>query len=259
MFKKLSSFILACVLLLAGAVAAKARGCPTDKDEIETDRPDLTNSSVVVPDGSLQSENGINLISRDGAFSVSATNSRLRFGVAPCVEILVDLPAYFAALESGANSGATHVVPAIKWQVSPAPGVSDLSLIAGLGLPTGSADIAGRGVQPYVQLPWSWEWGGVWALKGQTSGFFFPSEPEKLVVEQTLSLERELGSQASMFIEYAGQFPKTGSSSHILNTGAAYRPTKTEQLDFNVAVGLDPDAPDFIVGMGYSFRIDRLY
>jgi hypothetical protein len=47
--------------------AAAADGCPKASDEIATDRPDVTNSSIVVPVGSLQSENGINVSARDGA------------------------------------------------------------------------------------------------------------------------------------------------------------------------------------------------
>jgi hypothetical protein len=57
------------VLLATASVApidARADTCPTAKDEIATDRPDVTNSSLVVPTGSLQSENGVNFSARDG-------------------------------------------------------------------------------------------------------------------------------------------------------------------------------------------------
>jgi hypothetical protein len=35
-----------------------------------------------------------------------------------------------------------------------------------------------------------------------------------------------------------------------------YRLRKTQQVDFHVAIGLNRNAPDYIVGIGYSFRID---
>ena len=54
-------FCLASAFALLGTVAARAESCPTAKDEIATDRPDVTNSSLVVPVGSLQNENGINV------------------------------------------------------------------------------------------------------------------------------------------------------------------------------------------------------
>jgi hypothetical protein len=78
--------------LCASAAAADERTQPSNP--IETDRPDTTNSSIVVPVGSLQNENGINVSRRNGADIFDGTNSRWRLGIAPCFEILVDVPNY---------------------------------------------------------------------------------------------------------------------------------------------------------------------
>ena len=74
--------------------AAAAEGCTQPSAPIATDRPDVTNSSVVVPVGSLQNENGINVSRRAGADIFDGTNSRWRLGIAPCFEVLIDLPTY---------------------------------------------------------------------------------------------------------------------------------------------------------------------
>jgi hypothetical protein len=140
-----------------GTVRARADSCPTAKDEIATDRPDVTNSSVVVPAGSLQSENGVNFSIRDGGQIIDGTNTRWRLGIASCLELLVDLPTYSTPVRGPGSSGFSDVSPAIKWQVSPIPGKVDASVVFGVGLPTGTVDIAGRGAQPYLQMPWSWE------------------------------------------------------------------------------------------------------
>src|SRR6476659_6844057 len=90
-----------CLLLassILGTVEAQADTCPTAKDEIATDRPDVTNSSLVVPTGSLQSENGVNFSARDGGRVLDGTNTRWRLGIAPCLELLLDLPTYFATV-----------------------------------------------------------------------------------------------------------------------------------------------------------------
>ena len=59
-----SVVLLARCLLLSALILpsteARSEGCPTAKDGIATDRPDVTNSSLVVPTGSLQNENGVN-------------------------------------------------------------------------------------------------------------------------------------------------------------------------------------------------------
>src|SRR6202047_4391466 len=156
--------------------APSAHGCPTAKDAIATDRPDVTNSSLVVPVGSLQSENGVNFTARDGGRTLDGTNTRWRLGVAPCLELLLDLPTYFANIRRPGSSGFSDVAPAIKWQVSPIPGKIDVSLTAGVALPTGAVDIAGRGVQPYLQMPWSWELQDGWGLSGMLTALFRRAE-----------------------------------------------------------------------------------
>src|SRR6266404_8294721 len=159
------------------ADAWAAQDCPTNAAEIATDRPDVTNSSLVVPRGSFQNENGINFSQRDGGHVFDGTNSRLRWGIAPCLEVLVDIPTYFAAVTGPVNSGFTNITPAIKWQISPVPGKIDLSATFGAGLPTGTKTIAGPGVQPYLQFPWSWELGGGWGISGMFTNFFTPANP----------------------------------------------------------------------------------
>src|SRR5207253_1193075 len=96
---KLTTVMLT-LLIYNSTFAAKADSCPSAKDEISTDRPDVTNSSLVVPTGSLQIENGINFSARDGGRFVDGTNTRLRAGIANCFEILVDVPTYFANVRS---------------------------------------------------------------------------------------------------------------------------------------------------------------
>src|ERR1700693_6611291 len=81
------SGILFIAALIAGASGTfAADGCPTSASEISTDRPDVTNSSRVVPYGSLQSENGVDWTVRQGSDIISGTETRLRLGIAQCSE-----------------------------------------------------------------------------------------------------------------------------------------------------------------------------
>jgi hypothetical protein len=141
------AIVLPMLLVYHSTIAAKADSCPGIGDGIATDRPDVTNSSVVVPAGSLQIENGINVSARDGDRFLDGTNTRLRAGIANCLEFLVDAPTYFASVHGPGNSGLSDVAPALKWQISPVPGKVDLSAVFGVALPTGSARIAGAGAQ----------------------------------------------------------------------------------------------------------------
>jgi hypothetical protein len=109
------AIVLPMLLVYHSTIAAKADSCPVIGDEIATDRPDVTNSSVVVPAGSLQIENGVNISARDGSRFLDGTNTRLRAGIANCLEFLVDVPTYFASVHGPGKSGLSDVAPALKW------------------------------------------------------------------------------------------------------------------------------------------------
>jgi hypothetical protein len=252
-------FVLA-FLAMPGTAEAWAETCPSAKDEITADRPDVTNSSLVVPTGSLQSESGVNLSSRDGERTIDGTNTRWRLGVAPCFELLLDLPSYVANIRAPGNSGFTNVAPAIKWQISPIPGKFDLSAVFGVALPTGAAEIAGRGAQPYLQFPWSYELHDGWGLSGMFTEFFRPSEvTTKRITEATFVIEKKLTDKFSLFTEYVGDYPENAAPSQLINLGGVYFLSRTQTVDFHFAFGLNHNSAAYVVGVGYSFRFDGLF
>jgi hypothetical protein len=48
-------------------------------------------------------------------------------------------------------------------------------------------------------------------------------------------------------------------TSHLFNSGGGYRITNTQQIDFHIGFGLNRNAPTYIFGVGYSFRVDGLH
>jgi hypothetical protein len=116
-------------------MASGAEECTQASSPIETDRPDTTNSAIVVPVGSLENENGINISRQNGADIFDGTNSRWRLGIAPCLEVLVDVPNYVGTFRGLGPSGFGDLTPAVKWQVSPILGKFDISVTAGAACP----------------------------------------------------------------------------------------------------------------------------
>jgi len=244
---------------LSWLTAAQAAECPSSQSEIATDRPDVTNSSLVVPAGSLQSENGINTSRQSAGSGFDGTNSRLRLGLAPCLEILVDIPSYFGRLSGATSTGFTNVTPAVKWQVSALPESSSLSVVVGAGLPTGTQAITGPGPQPYLQFPWSHELGGGWGVSGMFTSFFRPSDfANHQTTEATFVIEKKISERMYLFGEYVGDYPSRGASGALFNFGGGYLLTRTQQVDFHMAFGLNSNSPNYIIGVGYSFRLDNV-
>jgi hypothetical protein len=252
--------ILLAAVLIAGASAARADdGCPTSADEISTDRPDVTNSSRVVPYGSLQVENGVDWTAHHGSNVISGSETRLRLGVARCTEVLADVPTYFYSLNGRASSGFSNFVFSIKHEV-PVPLGFNLSATGGLGFPTGARKISGHGYDPYIQFPWSRRLSDDWSLHGMFTVTWFTSQRRiNPTFEPTLSLERALGPTHDLFLEYVGEYPNHARPSQILDSGGSWQVTKLEQIDFHVGVGLNSSSPDHFFGIGYSFRLDGLF
>ena len=247
------------VVALVWFGVAHAGECPSSGSEIATDRPDVTNSSLVVPAGSFQSENGINTSRQSAGSGFDGTNSRLRFGVAPCLELLVDIPTYVGRLSGATNTGFSNVTPAVKWQISALPEPSSLSVVVGAGLPTGTRAITGPGLQPYLQFPWAYELGGGWGVSGMFTSFFRPEDfSNHQTSEATFVIEKKISEKMSVFAEYVGDYPSRGASIALFNFGGGYLLSRTQQIDFHMAFGLNSNSPNYIVGVGFSFRLDNV-
>jgi len=90
--------------------------------------------------------------------------------------------------------------------------------------------------------------------------FFRPAElTTKRVTETTFVIEKKVSERASLFVEYVGDYPENAGPSQLLNSGGFYHLSPTQQVDFHVAFGLNHNAPSYIVGVGYSFRLDGLF
>jgi hypothetical protein len=119
--------------------ASAAEYCPDIQTEIQTDRPDVTNSSSVVPSGSLQTENGISLTAYRVSRIIDGTNSRIRLGVAHCTELLVDLPDYFHSVHGQARPAFRTWRPPLRRSLDRFPAVLCCPRQPGWACPPGRA------------------------------------------------------------------------------------------------------------------------
>ena len=110
--------------------------------------------------------------------------------------------------------------------------------MTGAALPTGSTAVAGPGVQPYLQFPWSLEIGRDWAITGMETNFFTPANAAiKFANQSTFVIEKEVTERSLLFVEYVGDYPVGGANSQLFNSGGGYRITNTQQIDSTSASG----------------------
>ncbi len=245
------------VCVVGVIVTGRATGSDS-QSPISTDRPSVTDSSAVVPTGSLQVENGFAETQAQGQQTFDATESLFRFGVASKTELRLVAPDYFG--QPGVSSGFGDLTIGMKQQLGPTPGGLDVSLVLSLSLPTGSRAFSSHGYDPSVQLPWSRSLSANWTAAGMLSVYWPTEGPHRNVTgETTFLLDRQLTKRWDAFVEYAGDFPEQGGPRHLLHIGTAYKPAPQHQLDLHVGAGLSQAAVDHFIGAGYSFRWQAMH
>jgi hypothetical protein len=252
------------VILFGGVVplrgqeqAASANIAPP----ITTDRPSFTNSSIVVPSGSFQAENGLLVTNFQGQNIFDAPETLVRIGLATRTELRLTIPNYYYNLTAGGGPGTGFGDMAIgaKQQLGPTRGGFDVSATVFLSLPTGAARVSSGGYDPGVQVAWShglsskWTAAGMFALYAPTQG-----HTRNVTGESTILLDRQLTGTWDAYAEYVGDFRESGRSRQLLDFGTSLKVTKRQQIDFHFGVGLTPAAVDHFIGAGYSFRFQLI-
>ncbi len=223
---------------------------------IATDRPAVTNSSIVVPMGILQAENGFLETSAQGQSVADAPEALMRFGIAARTELRFTVPDYYYNLNgSGRGSGFGDLALGLKEQLGPTPGGFDVSATLFLSFPTGAAGVSSGGYDPGLQVAWSRALSSKWTAAGMLS-LYAPTQDHTRNVtgESTILLDRQLTGPWDAFVEYAGDFPERGGSRHLLHFGTALKVSKNQQLDLHYGVGLSSTTVHHFIGIGYSFR-----
>ena len=243
--------------LLVGLPQFAAAECPGRDDPIETDRPDVTNSSLVVPRGSVQVENGVNWTVHQPGQIFDGPETRVRVGAFRCGELLVDVPNYIRSTGGSSSSELSALVLSAKRQLFIESPSFSLSVTAGLGVSGIGIGAADREYTPYIQLPWSRSITDDWSVNGMVTVTW--STAAKTSYEPTFVLERAVGRRGDLFAEYIGDYTSQATASQILDVGGGWHITSKQMLDFHIGVGLTRNSPRRYVGVGYSLRIDGLF
>jgi hypothetical protein len=256
---KIASALFLFVVTAALAQQVEAQKCGANaQSTIATDRPQVTSSSIVVPCGSLQFENGFQETSDGGGQHTSdLPETSVRFGITNKTELRLAVPNYYSNDDtpSGFADGFGDMGLGFKQQLGPTTGKFDVSLIPSVSLPMGANLISSHGYDPTVQLPWSRALSKNWTAAGMFSAMWPTEGPRRnLTGQSSLYFDRQLTQPLDAYVEYSGAFPQRGGPQHILDIGAAFKLSPHQQLDFHWNVGLSAATPDYSIGFGYSVR-----
>jgi hypothetical protein len=247
------------VVVIAGTIAGMAQKptCGSDAaSTISTDRPQITSSSIVVPCGSLQFENGFQETSGGDQQTYDLPETSIRFGIARKTELRYMVPDYYWNLATGTGTatGLGDMSLGFKQQLGPTKGF-DVSIIPSVSFPTGANAISSHGYDPTVQLPWSRGLSKNWTVAGMFSVAWPTRGPKRNVTGQgSVYFDRQLTSPWDAWVEYSGSFPQRGGPQNIIDFGTSYKISPHQQLDFHCGFGLSSAAASHFIGFGYSVR-----
>lgn len=233
-------------ILLACAAPAAAQEAP-----LVTDRPDFTESAVVVPLGGVQVEAGATVEFANDAEVISGPELLVRWAPVERLELRFGAPDYLGGT-GVSDGGFGDPSLGLKAQFGPLNGW-DLGAIATVSIPVGDDAFSTNAVDPELIFTAGRDLSSWASLGGQVQAERDGSA-NVWTVGGTVVLGLGLSERIGTFVEVASSAPDGGASTTFLHHGYTFLVTPTVQLDVHGGPGLTDASPDAFVGAGLSVR-----
>ena len=151
---------------------------------IATDRPSVTDSSAVVPNGVFQAENGLLDTDNPGRRTLDFPETLIRVGIGPSTEVRFTAPDYYYdfVTPAGLQSGFGDLAVGMKQQLPNVPGGFQVALVVSLSFPTGAAALSSHGYDPSFQLPWSRKLSTNWTARQECCPFMYRLKTARILL-----------------------------------------------------------------------------
>ena len=228
--------------------------------ELVSDRPDFTESTVVVRPGVIQTEMGVTLGAEGGRAQLSTGEILIRLGVTKRLE-----------LRFGGEGLLAEITSSNRWQ----RGISDaeiglkigvweqrqyrpaLSLIPILSLPTGATAFSSGGYEPTVKIALDKDLIAGFTVGANINFSSLRTDTGRFIQRgYSLSLGHDLVAGFGGYWEVYRFAPwEDGSTgAWIANTGLTHAVGRNAQLDVRVGKRMSGVGPDWFAGVGFVFR-----
>lgn len=255
-----------CVRLLAAVVActAKFMAAAQDPGPIDTDRPDQTESSALVPPRLLQLEVGAAYADdSDGEETLEAPSTLIRLGVIERLELRFGIPTVETNFAGPTTTDFADPEVGVKLKLWGERGARpEAALIAGTSVPVGSNRVTSGRFDPAFRFAFGhalprdfslgYNAGVAWATEEDDGG----DRDTLSRLEYTMALGYDITETWGVFVEIFGDvaLSDSGGPSHSLDGGVTYLVRENLQLDAAAGVGLTDEANDWFITSGVSWR-----
>ena len=234
--------------------------------ELETDRPDATESPVTVDKGHFQLESsffsGSKNVSdgtRTEVWSIAETN--LKYGLTDAMDLqLVWTPYVKETTKSAAGKtsvrDASDLVFRLKYNLwGNDEGQTAFGLMPVVKAPT-SSRLSNNKWEGGLITPFMWRAGEKWSVGAQVEIqriFDTTNTKWEWEVSHTAVLGLDLTKRLGVYLEYLGISMDDSYGAHF-SSGVTYGLSDVAQLDIGTVVGLNDDAEDLTVFSGISWK-----
>jgi hypothetical protein len=225
---------------------------------INTDRPTFSDAAVTVDRGSLQIENGIQYkYQAQNKDFVALPETLFRYGLTRRFEIRASLPNLFLEEDNDRSPQFTDLTLSTKIRLGTIGKNLDLGLVLGTNIPTGSSSSSSDNLNPFVRFAYSKPLSRkITALGSLNLGFSRVDRQSEYVVQPALVLYYAKNKKLTLFLDQAVDVPSYGEMIYQIRPGLLYSPHPKHQLDLYCNLGINSQFRDFLIGAGYSFRLD---
>ncbi len=231
-------------------------------EPLATDRPGANESSAVVKPGFAQIETGIKTFEDSNAETGTEYGGTIfRFGVIEGWELRLGWGGH---LDSEPVSGSNDGLLGFKYSISEGDDSMtkpEMAVIVQTTVPIGDSDITSDKFDPKFLLASTHTLTDKLSLTYNLGlGLATTEKADGSLATQssciyTSSLGYSATEQLSFFAELYGQIGLSAEDSPFLfDCGLAYLLNDNSQLDLSAGAGLNSEAEDFFVSIGYSFR-----
>lgn len=234
--------------------------------DLITDRPDVTESAVAVPLGSLQFETGFSFqqqkVDEFGQTlenrSISLFSTLFRYGVFSNLEFRFG-GGYFSNKSTlGQYSSSVHGINDLmigsKFVLrNEEVFLTNFALLFEVTMPFGAEELKPEKFEPKFMLLGEQEINEYSALAGNVGVEYF-SSLNKYLTDYSLSLGVDLTDRIGVFAEIFGQTSNGLTPDNFFDCGITYLQTENLQVDFSIGSTLSKSKTEWFAGVGVSIR-----
>jgi hypothetical protein len=263
------------LLMLGAVLCLGANAADATVEEIVTDRPDQTESPVVLQPGQLQIETGFLYSASEDARSLTLPTTLFRVGVVKRLELRVELGGVendFFNDETGLGDlgigGKVRLWDEKGW-------IPEAALLFGTSVPMGEEGFSSERFDPDFRFSFAhtltdrvglgYNLGMTWETREEvTSSRLFTLLTERETIDRdtgaffnyTLTTGIGLTDRLGMFLEVFGDIAINADASpaHYFDGGFTWAPRPNLQFDLSGGIGLSEAADDYFVSAGVSVR-----